>query len=97
MAAEEAKGEAHQQMSKTALKLLSLVALALVATSCGYTLAGRGGTLPEHIRIIGIPQFINRSPFPEIDRIGWFGLPAALKKIIAYQQPFLVELQEKLT
>lgn len=69
MAAEEAKGEAHQQMSKTALKLLSLVALALVATSCGYTLAGRGGTLPEHIRIIGIPQFINRSPFPEIDRI----------------------------
>ena len=69
MAAEKAKAEAHQQMSKTALKLLSLVVLALVATSCGYTLAGRGGTLPEHIRIIGIPQFINRSPFPEIDRI----------------------------
>jgi len=69
LAAEEANAEAHQQMSKTALKLLSLVALALVATSCGYTLAGRGGTLPEHIRIIGIPQFINRSPFPEIDRI----------------------------
>ena len=69
MAAEEANAEAHQQMSKTALKLFSLVALALVATSCGYTLAGRGGTLPEHIRIIGIPQFINRSPFPEIDRI----------------------------
>lgn len=69
MAAEEANAEAHQQMSKTALKLLSLVALALVATSCGYTLAGRGGTLPEHIRIIGIPQFTNRSPFPEIDRI----------------------------
>jgi len=69
LAAEEANAEAHQQMSKTALKLLSLVALALVATSCGYTLAGRGGTLPEHIRIIGIPQFTNRSPFPEIDRI----------------------------
>lgn len=69
MAAEEANAEAQQQMSKTALKLLSLVALALVATSCGYTLAGRGGTLPEHIRIIGIPQFTNRSPFPEIDRI----------------------------
>jgi len=69
LAAEEANAEAQQQMSKTALKLLSLVALALVATSCGYTLAGRGGTLPEHIRIIGIPQFTNRSPFPEIDRI----------------------------
>jgi predicted NUDIX family NTP pyrophosphohydrolase len=33
---------------------------------------------------------------PEIDRIGWFGLPAAMNKIIAYQQPFLVELQQKL-
>jgi predicted NUDIX family NTP pyrophosphohydrolase len=34
--------------------------------------------------------------FPEIDRIGWFGMDEATKKVIAYQQPFLVELFEKL-
>jgi predicted NUDIX family NTP pyrophosphohydrolase len=34
--------------------------------------------------------------FPEIDRIAWFTIPAALAKAIAYQQPFLLELQEKL-
>jgi predicted NUDIX family NTP pyrophosphohydrolase len=35
--------------------------------------------------------------FPEIDRIGWFDLPTAFDKIIAYQRPFLVELQGQLT
>ena len=46
-----------------------LLAAALAVSSCGYALAGRGGTLPEHIRIIGIPQFVNRTTWPEIDRI----------------------------
>ena len=43
MAAEEAKAEAHQQMSKTALSFFRWSCSLLVATSCGYTLAGRGG------------------------------------------------------
>jgi len=43
------------------------------------------------------PRSGQKKQFPEIDRIGWFGLPAAMKKIIAYQRPFLIELQEKLT
>src|SRR5689334_16049916 len=30
--------------------------------------------------------------FPEIDRLAWFDYETALKKIIAYQKPFLVEL-----
>jgi predicted NUDIX family NTP pyrophosphohydrolase len=34
--------------------------------------------------------------FPEIDRIGWFGLAEAVRKLIAYQRPFLQELQDKL-
>jgi predicted NUDIX family NTP pyrophosphohydrolase len=42
------------------------------------------------------PRSGQKKQFPEIDRIGWFGLPAAMNKIIAYQQPFLVELQQKL-
>jgi Lipopolysaccharide-assembly len=48
---------------------LSFVAVAIAASSCGYALAGRGGSLPEHIRLIGIPQFENRSSWPDIDRI----------------------------
>lgn len=33
------------------------------ATACGYTLAGRGSFLPAYIRTIGIPLFLNRTPF----------------------------------
>ena len=32
--------------------------------------------------------------FPEIDQLAWFAVPQALSKIIAYQQPFLIELQQ---
>ena len=41
------------------------------------------------------PRSGQMKSFPEIDRIGWFGSPAAMKKIIAYQRPFLVEALEK--
>lgn len=34
--------------------------------------------------------------FPEIDRLGWFDDATALKKIIAYQKPLLLELRAKL-
>jgi predicted NUDIX family NTP pyrophosphohydrolase len=43
------------------------------------------------------PKSGRRQSFPEIDRIAYFGLPIAMKKIIAYQQPFLRELEECLT
>ena len=42
------------------------------------------------------PRSGKRRSFPEIDRIGWFGQDEALAKIIAYQQPFLRELKDKL-
>ncbi len=32
--------------------------------------------------------------FPEIDRVGYFTLSAAMTKILAYQQPLLLELQK---
>ena len=38
-----------------------LIALAIVSTGCGYSLAGRGSFLPAYIRTIGVPQFVNRS------------------------------------
>ena len=37
-----------------------------------------------------------RRNFPEIDRVGYFSLPAAMIKIIAYQLPLLRELSERL-
>ncbi|HUE85373.1 MAG TPA: LptE family protein [Vicinamibacterales bacterium] len=36
---------------------------ALGASACGYSLAGRGSFLPDYIRTIGIPLFVNKTPF----------------------------------
>jgi hypothetical protein len=45
-----------------------LVSLAL-APACGYALAGRGNALPAHIRLIGIPEFENGTPYPDLERV----------------------------
>jgi predicted NUDIX family NTP pyrophosphohydrolase len=39
------------------------------------------------------PRSGQQMSFPEVDQLGWFDYAAAIKKIIAYQQPFLVELK----
>jgi predicted NUDIX family NTP pyrophosphohydrolase len=38
------------------------------------------------------PRSGRRQHFPEIDRMAYFTMATAMKKIIAYQQPFLAEL-----
>jgi hypothetical protein len=47
----------------------AIALLALSASGCGYALAGRGNTLPSHIRRIGVPMFENHSNTPDLDRI----------------------------
>jgi predicted NUDIX family NTP pyrophosphohydrolase len=42
------------------------------------------------------PRSGSRRTFPEIDRIGYFGVEEAMRKILAYQQPFIRELLEKI-
>jgi len=42
------------------------------------------------------PHSGRRHSFPEIDRIAYFGLPVAMTKILAYQQPLLREVQERI-
>jgi predicted NUDIX family NTP pyrophosphohydrolase len=42
------------------------------------------------------PRSGTRRAFPEIDRIGYFGVEEAMRKILTYQQPFLRELLEKI-
>ena len=46
-------------------------ALVLGATSaaCGYALAGRGSFLPDSIRVVGIPQFENRSNVSQMEQV----------------------------
>ncbi len=39
------------------------------------------------------PRSGRRKSFPEIDRLAWFDYDTALKKIIAYQKPFLLQLR----
>jgi hypothetical protein len=47
-----------------------LIALGAVgASACGYSLAGRGSFLPDYIRIIGIPLFLNRTPFVGVEQL----------------------------
>ena len=43
------------------------------------------------------PKSGRRQSFPEIDRIAYFALPVAATKIIAYQRPFLSELERLLS
>jgi hypothetical protein len=53
--------------TRRALLLVALAALA--TTSCGYSLAGRGAFLPESVKTIGIPLFVNRTPFFQIEQV----------------------------
>ena len=41
------------------------------------------------------PKSGRRQSFPEIDRIAYFALPMAKLKIIAYQQPLLSDLEQR--
>lgn len=51
------------------LRALPVVVSALGAASCGYSLAGRGSFLPDYIRTIGIPVFLNRTPFVTVEQL----------------------------
>lgn len=39
------------------------------------------------------PRSGRRKSFPEVDRVAWFGLAQARERILAYQRPFLDELE----
>jgi hypothetical protein len=45
------------------------LACALASAGCGYALAGRGSFLPDYIRVVGIPQFENRSSFSQVELV----------------------------
>jgi hypothetical protein len=39
------------------------------APGCGYSLAGRGSFLPEHIRAIGVPLFVNNTSVFDVEQV----------------------------
>ena len=43
--------------------------LATASSGCGYALAGRGSFLPDYIRVVGVPQFENRSSFSQVEQV----------------------------
>ena len=47
----------------------TLIGLALMSASCGYALTGRGSFLPASIRVVGVPQFTNATPYYEIEQM----------------------------
>jgi predicted NUDIX family NTP pyrophosphohydrolase len=42
------------------------------------------------------PRSGRRRAYPEIDRVGYFAIDEAMRKILTYQQPFIRELLEKI-
>jgi hypothetical protein len=56
----------------TRRRLLQTAPVALAAlggAACGYSLAGRGSFLPAYIRTIGVPMFLNRTPFLTVEQM----------------------------
>lgn len=52
----------------TRREVLTLAAAGLSA-SCGYALAGRGSFLPAYIQVLGIPLFLNRTPYATVEQL----------------------------
>src|SRR5262245_58693767 len=50
-------------------RLALVVAVAGIASGCGYALAGRGSFLPADIRVVGIPLLENRTTIPRLEQI----------------------------
>jgi outer membrane lipopolysaccharide assembly protein LptE/RlpB len=53
-------------MTRPASRLLALLALAVVAGGCGYSV-GLRGNLPAHIKSVAVPIFRNNTPEPAIE------------------------------
>ena len=51
------------------MKTFIALAMALVSSGCGYSLAGRGSFLPDYIRVVGIPPLVNNSTFFQVEQI----------------------------
>ena len=51
------------------IRLWRVVALAILVSGCGYALAGKSTAIPPNIKKIGVPMFVNQTPYPDLDRM----------------------------
>ncbi len=58
----------HASRRATATHLVIVLVSSVLLGGCGYSLAGRGSFLPDYIRVIAVPQFVNSTPVYDIDR-----------------------------
>lgn len=47
---------------------VAVLGLLVPLASCGYSLAGRGAFLPEYIKVIGVPTFVNNTTVYDVER-----------------------------
>ncbi len=45
------------------------IGMGVASVGCGYSLAGKGDFLPDHIKVIAIPQFLNLTPQPGVEEL----------------------------
>ena len=51
-------------------RLIAIFLLTVLGSSgCGYSLAGRGSFLPTYIQSVGIPLFVNRTTFFDVEQV----------------------------
>lgn len=57
------------KLTQPVFRAVAFVVLAVMSWGCGYALAGRGSSLPDYIRVIGVPLFKNATPIFDVDRL----------------------------
>jgi hypothetical protein len=55
-------------VNTTAVRFVVLAAVVALGVACGYSLAGRGSFLPGYIQTIGVPLFVNTTPYLEVEQ-----------------------------
>jgi Lipopolysaccharide-assembly len=69
LTAEQDRRAARRLSRRTVLRVGSISAAFAALSGCGYALAGRGNTIPDYIRTLGVPMFGNRTPFSPMEQL----------------------------
>jgi outer membrane lipopolysaccharide assembly protein LptE/RlpB len=54
---------------RSVIRAAYAVVVAMLVSGCGYALAGKSNNVPEYVKRIGVPAFLNQTSTSELDRI----------------------------